>query len=119
MFQALCNRRNVRLKYERYANALTAAAVYNVHRGSTEDPLVRPFDFVMDDEQSTRREQRIKFTTYVQKAIGHLPPSTPMSKIQETRSKVIRDLEASGCPEPEKFFNSIWPHLQPAGENSN
>ena len=51
MFSALCKRRNVKIKYERFANAQTAAAVYNVNRGKADDPIVQPFDFVRDDER--------------------------------------------------------------------
>ncbi|MGA9135549.1 MAG: hypothetical protein WB384_26360, partial [Candidatus Sulfotelmatobacter sp.] len=43
MFQALCKRRNIRIKYERYANAQTAAAVYNTARTKADDPMVHPF----------------------------------------------------------------------------
>jgi len=115
MFQALCKRRNTRLKYERFANAQVAAAVYNMagRMRSDDAPEVTAFDFVMDEEESAKRENDIKFRRYVQKAIGQLPISASLEKLREKRLKVIEDLRASGCGEPEAFFDSIWPHLKP------
>ena len=57
MFQALCNRRNVRIKYERFANAQTAAAVYNVNRVKADDPIISAMDFVRDEESSRKKER--------------------------------------------------------------
>ena len=113
MFQALCRRRNVAIKYDRFAHALTASAVYNTSRTKVEDPIVRPFDFVMDDDEATKRAERKKFKQFVQKAIGQLPFNTPLEKLQEKRLRVIADLQASKCANAEELFDSIWPHLKP------
>lgn len=111
-FQALARRRAAGIKHLRYANALTASAVYNVNRSKADDPLIRPFDFVMDDEQAERREQKRRFTAYVHKALGHLPSGTTMEKTLSVRLKVIEDLRASGCADPEAFVNGIYPSLK-------
>lgn len=116
MFWALCKRRNIRLKYERYAHAMTTAAVYNTLRSKADDPVVRPFDFVMDDEQTASREQRKKFWRYAQQAIAKLPMNTPRETLLEKRRLAIADLRASGCKEPETFFDEVWPHLKPREE---
>ena len=118
MFQALCKRRNVRIKYERYANAQTAAAVYNVNRHSADDPMVRPFDFIMDDEQASQRVSKIRFKKFIQKTIGQMPFGTPREKLLEVRSKAIGDLRASGCEDPEALFNEMWPSLKPKESES-
>ncbi len=113
MFQALCRRRNIRIKYERYANALTASAVYNTNRGKQDDPVVRPFDFIMDDDQAAERERAIRFRKHVQKTIGSLPFNTSRATFLEKRRKVIEDLRVSGCSSPEQLFDQVWPHLKP------
>lgn len=116
MFQALAARRNVRLRYERFAGAQAAAAIYNVHRASASDPLVAAFDFVADDEECERREREIKFRGYVMRALGHLPIGTPLEKVLEVRRKAIADLTASGCERAEAFVDAIFPHLAKKGE---
>jgi len=113
MFLALGKRRVIGQRYERYAHALTASAVYNTSRTKQDDPMVEPFDFVMTDEQSDAKARKARFTVFVKKAIGSMPMSTSMEKLLEVRSKVIKDLGVAGCEEPEKFFDSIWPHLKP------
>lgn len=113
MFYALGKRRNIRLTYERYANAQTTAAVYNTARTKEDQPMLEAFDFVMTDEQAKAKERRIALYQFVQKSIGRLPMNTPMEKLHEVRLKVIKDLEAAGCEKPQEYFDSIWPHLKP------
>ena len=115
MFQALCNRRNVRLKYERFANAQTAAAVYNVNRGSADDPTVTAFDFVRDEESAKKKEELTKAKRFVQKCMN-VPPETSLEKIQDIRRKAIADLKAAGYENAEDIFNSMWPTLKPKDE---
>lgn len=119
MFQALCKRRNVRIKYDRFANAMTAAAIYNVNRSSENDPMVRAFDFVMTDEQAKQREQRISFTRFIKKTIGGLPLHITPEGLRKKRLNVIADLRASGCTNPEEMFDEIWPHLKPVIQEGN
>lgn len=113
MFQALCKRRNVRIKYERFANAQTAAAVYNVHRRKVEDQVVEAMDFVRDDEQARERDELRKARTFAQRAIGMLKMGTPLEKIMEVRRKAIADLAASGRKDAEEIMNEMWPTLKP------
>lgn len=112
MFQALAKRRNVRLRYERFAGAQAAAAVYNVNRGKASDPTVSAYDFVMDEEESARRERGATFRRYALKAIGQLPVNTPREKVLEVRRRAIADLERAGCADAEAFVDSIFPHLK-------
>ncbi len=56
MFQALCKRRNIRIRYERYAHAMTASAVYNVNRANRDDRLLMPMDFVRVETPEDRRK---------------------------------------------------------------
>jgi len=111
MFQALCKRRNVHIRYERFANALTASAVYNVNRSSVEDQVVEAFDFVRDETQALQREELRKAKKFASRAIGMLPPTTPREKILEIRLKAIADLKASGRADAEKIMNDVWPTL--------
>ena len=112
MFLALWKRRNVAIKYERYANAQTAAAVYNVNRGSEDAPILHPMDWVRDDEAARKKEKRDKFKAYARKVIGGLPMTTPMEKVVEVRAKAIKDLEAAGCKDAVTVMDSVWPHLK-------
>jgi len=60
MFQALCIRRNVRIRYERFANALTAASIYNVNRATEDTPIVSAFDFIREADPDREHTQEIK-----------------------------------------------------------
>jgi hypothetical protein len=112
-FQALCKRRNIRIKYERFANAQTAAAVYNSRRQKVEDPMIEAMDFVRNEKQAGERESLRKARTYAQRTIGSLPMGTPMEKVLEVRRKAIADLKASGRKDAEEIMNEMWPTLKP------
>jgi len=112
-FKELCKRRNLRIKYERFANAQTAAAVYNVNRHSEDTPIVEAFDFVRDEASAIKREERRKAKKFAQKALGNLPPMMSLEKIMEIRGKAIADLKASGRDDAEEIMNEVWPHLKP------
>ena len=109
MFQALCKRRNVGIRYERYANALTASAVYNSVRSSEDSPLICAFDFIRNEKDSAKLEKLRE---------GKLPMTTPRSKFLDVRRKAIIDLAASGYETPEALFDSVWPSLKPTEEES-
>jgi hypothetical protein len=111
MFQALCKRRNVGIKYDRFANAQTAAAVYNVNRSSAEDPIVQPFDFIRDEEAAKKKERLDAAKRHCRKVLN-VPPSTTREKILDIRSKAIKDLETAGYPDAESIFDSCWPYLK-------
>ena len=117
-FKELAKRRNVRIRYERYANALTASAVYNVHRTGEDAPVVTAFDFVRDEEASAKLEKVREGKRYIKKVIGGLPMTTPRSRFIEVRRKAIADLQASGYNDPEALFDEVWPHLKPTAEES-
>jgi hypothetical protein len=84
MFLELCKRRNVRIKYDRYASAMTAAAVYNVNRGDKDDPTVSAFDFVRSAESAEKKERRSKAKQFVKVALT-LPFGTSREKYLEIR----------------------------------
>jgi hypothetical protein len=112
-FYELSKRRNVRIKYERYAAAQAAAAVYNVNRQRTEDPIVTAMDFVRTEEQSEKRERLLKAKRYVTRALGTLPMNTAFTRYLEVRSNVIKDLKADGYENAEQIVNDLFPSLGP------
>ena len=118
MFQALCKRRNVGIRYERYANALTASAVYNSARSSEDSPLICAFDFIRNEKDSAKLEKLREGKKFCKKVIGQLPMTTPRSKFLDVRRKAIIDLAASGYETPEALFDSVWPSLKPTEEES-
>jgi hypothetical protein len=109
MFQALCMRRNVSIRYDRYANALTASAVYNSVRSSEDAPVVSAFDFIRDERSARKIEQRRQAKQFIKQVIGGLPMTTTREKFLEVRSKVINDLTASGHKDAEQLMNECWP----------
>lgn len=111
-FSALCKRRNTRIRYERYANALTASAVYNCNRPNSDDPMVTAFDFVRDEKDAEKREKRNTAKKFVQQALA-LPLGTAREKFLEIRLKVINDLKASGYEDAEEIVNECFPSLKP------
>jgi hypothetical protein len=110
MFQALCIRRNIRIKYDRFANAQTAAAVYNVNRGSEDAPIVTAFDFVRDVNPEREQEKRIKHL--IRTVIGQLPTGTPREKMLDIRTRTIASLLRQGREDAEELFDSCWPSLK-------
>ncbi len=113
MFQALCKRRNVRIKYNRYANAQTAAAVYNVNRSSEDAPIVTPMDFVRDDKDQRERNRIRELQRVIKQNIGGLPSGLSREKILEIRAKQIENLKALGHADAEEIFDDCWPSLKP------
>jgi hypothetical protein len=109
-FNALCKRRNIRIRYERYANALTAAAVYNCNRSDADSPVVTAFDFVRDDHDVEKREKLLKAKRFMKQSLA-LPLGTPREKFLEIRLKVIDDLKASGYANAEQIVNESFPSL--------
>jgi hypothetical protein len=110
MFQALCKRRNVRIKYERLANALTASVVANVNRSKADDPIIQPFDFIRDGE-SAQKKERLDAAKRHCKKVMNVPSGTSREKIMEIRGRAIKDLEAAGYENAENIMDSCWPHL--------
>lgn len=97
---------------------MTAAAVYNVNRGSSDDLVVTAFDFIRPEEDAIKLEQVREAKRYCKKVIGGLPMTTPRSKFLEVRVRAISDLKASGHADPEALFDEVWPHLKPTAEES-
>jgi hypothetical protein len=118
MFKALCRRRNVGIRYNRYAAAMTASAVYNVNRGSPDAPILTAFDFIRPEEDAIRLQKIRETEQYIKTVIGHLPMTTPREKYLDVRRKVIIDLAASGNADAEELFDRVWPHLKPTPEES-
>jgi hypothetical protein len=114
MFYALCKRRNIHFKYNRLAHALTASAIYNVNRASSDAPLVQPFDFIR--EYDPKQEQTNEIKKVIKEVVGSLPAGTPLTKYVEIRSKTIQSLQQQGRKDAEQLFNECWPHLKPVQE---
>jgi len=112
MLQALCRQRNIRIKYERYAHALTTSAVYNVNRGK-DGPVIRPFDFVASEEQADKRDTKLNALRLITEQIAAIPMKQPRSKFLQVRRRVIDTLLANGIGNAEQMFDEKWPSLKP------
>lgn len=117
-FKELAKRRNIGIRYDRYANALTASAVYNTNRSSEESPILTAFDFIRDEEQAAKLEKLREAKRFIKTAIGQMPMTTPRAKFLEIRRKSIADLTASGYSNAVDIFDSVWPSLKPTTEES-
>jgi hypothetical protein len=113
MLRALCKRRAIRIKYERFANAQVAAAIWNVHRTSEDQPTVTAFDWVRDAEESSKREQLLNYKRIINDAVRQTPVTAPRSKFLEVRRTVIAKLTEQGCENAEQMFDEKWPSLKP------
>jgi hypothetical protein len=116
MFAALCKRRNIRLKHDRFANALTASAVYNVHRAGSDVPMVSAYDFVRDAKQSEAHEQTQLLKRQIQEAVTRMPANTTRDKFMRLRENIIAELVKLGRADAEELWAEIWPSLVPEGE---
>jgi hypothetical protein len=113
MFRALCNRRNIRLKHERFANAQTAAAVYNVGRTSAEMPMLTGFDFVRDEEASKKRSEVLAIKASIKQSVGRMPVDTPRAAFLTMRTRMIDFLTAQGRTDAKELWAECWPELVP------
>lgn len=116
MFGALCNRRNIRLKHERFANAQTAAAVYNVNRVSNQTPLMTAYDFVRDEAASKARAEMLAIKAGIKQAVGCAKWDTPREKFLAMRLRIIKQLEAQGRIDAKELWAECWPDLVPTEE---
>lgn len=115
-FRELAKRRNVAIRYERYANAMTASAVYNVHRGSEDSPVVSAFDFIRDEESARKLERLREAKRHYKTVIGQMPMTTPRAKFLDVRRRAIADVRAIGFNNAEAIFDEVWPSLKPTAE---
>jgi hypothetical protein len=109
MFTALCKRRNIRFKYERYANALTASAVYNCNRASADAPILTAFDFVKEDNPEREHTEEIK--RLIKQVVVFMPPSTTREKFLEVKDRTIASLTAQGRADAAELWHECWPTL--------
>jgi hypothetical protein len=112
MFRALCKRRHVGIRYERYAHAITASVVANVHRTRDEDLIISPFDFVRDEESNQKLERKRKAKAFVNKIIKGLPITATRETLLDKRARAIADLQADGYVDAESIFDELFPHLK-------
>ena len=117
MFAALCKRRNVAIKYDRFANALTAAAVYNVNRSTDDSPIITAFDFIRDADSAHQREELERIKSAIRQSIGIHPAGTPREKFLEIRQRTIDLLKSQGRQDAEALFDECWPSLKPNKES--
>jgi len=113
MFNALCERRNIRFKHDRYAAGMVAASVYNCARASKDAPLITAFDFVRSAEDAEARAEIDKIKALIKKVVGAMPSDTPMAKLQDVRNRTIASLKAQGRQDAEQLFSECWPSLTP------
>jgi len=113
MFLALCKRRNVRIRYERYAHGQTAAAVYNTNRSSDDQPVIQAMDFARTQEQVEAKERKLAVLQFITNSIRGVPKDAPRRKFLEVRRNVIKKLADQGCVNAEQLFDEKWPSLKP------
>lgn len=116
MFIELSKRRNVRIKHLRYANSITAAAMYNTHRGDSDTPVIHAFDFVREEKDANRLAKLGEAKRFVRQSIGQLPMDTPRAKYLSIRLKTIADLAKNGYLNADEIFDEVWPSLKPTAE---
>lgn len=109
MFHALCQRKRIRYKYERLAHAITASAVYNVHR-TQDSPIIAPIDFVT--EQTPEQAELAEIKKVIKTAIFAAPSGTSREMLLKTKKNVIASLNARGRTDSEKIFDECWPSLK-------
>ena len=102
---------------DRYANALTASAVYNVNRASVDTPVLEPIDFVR--EPDPYREQTNEIKQAIRHGLGQLlakpckgQKPVSLEQLQEVRTRFINNLKAQGRDDAEALFDECMPSLK-------
>ena len=114
MFKALCTRRNIRFKYDRYLHAGTQAAIYNVNRASSDSPVLSAWDFIREPDPEREQTQAIKAT--IRQTVGQMPSNVTRDKLLEVRARVIASLTAQGRTDAEELWCECWPTITPDKE---
>ncbi len=113
MFYALCARRNIHFKYDRFAAGMVCSAVYNVNRASSDSPMLTAFDFVREPKDAAAKAETDKIKAVIKQVIGQLPSDTPKDRLHGIRSRTIASLKSQGREDAEQLFDSCWPSLKP------
>jgi hypothetical protein len=119
MLYELGRRRNIRIRLDRYANAQTAAAVYNTLRKKDEDPVATGMDFVRTPEQQAKRDRMLEAKGFIRSAIMGVPRMAPRGAYLKARKNVIGKLLSAGHADAERLFDEMCPHLRPTEEEKN
>jgi len=113
MFNALCKRRNIHFKYDRFAAGMICSAVYNVNRAGADTPMLSAFDFIREEKDTAAKEETRKIKALIKQVVGQLPSDTPKDKLNVIRSRTIASLKSQGRQDAEELFDSCWPTLKP------
>jgi hypothetical protein len=109
MFMALMKRQNVKFRHDCYLAGITASIIANVNRGSKDDKLWSPFDFVPNRELEKKRD-RLKREIFTVFGAMMEFNSTPEA-MDSAREKIIERLSKEH-EDVEELFAEVFPHWE-------
>lgn len=113
-FEALEERRAIRLRYERFNSALVVSTLYNINRASADADPLDPFDLVpgieRDIEQEEKDKRRREIKREVTAAFLEMKGNT-QDEVQAAKKAIIANLTKNGVEDPESLIEEIFPEL--------
>lgn len=114
-FEALEERRTIRIRHERFNAALIASGLYNVNRHGDAEPL-SPFDFLpgyeADEQVKEAERERKAIIRGIRQTLGRLPKgeNTP-ERVAELVVKMKERLRANGHDDADAIMTEAFPNL--------
>lgn len=100
--EALEERRNIRLRYERFNAALVASAMTGAN----------PFDYLPGFEPTPEELKRKEIKRGIAAVFMRLPAEVTPERVQELKARTIARLTEQGVEDPKGLFAEVFPDLK-------
>jgi hypothetical protein len=112
-YEALEERRKIRIRYDRFNTALVASVLINSHRGNR-DPI-SPYDFLAGYEADPEDIERQKTRDSIKEGIAARLKKMMGSTAGEVKAEclaIIARLAANGVEDPEGLLREVYPDYE-------
>jgi hypothetical protein len=117
-FEALENRREIRIRHARFNAALTTSVIFNANRPADSRP-VSPFDFLAGFEDNEGEKEREEKRRSIKRSVAlafiemrNLDGSRLNSdQVQDEKRKMIERMKENGVEDPEEIIREVYPDL--------
>ena len=111
--EALEERREFKIRHQRFNAGLIASAIFNANRVSTDSPALSAFDFIAGFQLDPEEEERDKLRRSIKHSIAltmiDLSRNKTPDEVKELKAKVLANLRKSGVEDAEELFNEVFP----------
>lgn len=113
-FEALEERRAIRIRHRRHDAAFIVSTLLNLNRGTTDSDWISPYDFLpgfeRDPEEVEAEERRKNAIRSVRFTFLSLKNAS-QERVLEVREKLLSSLRGQGFSDPEAMMTEAFPNL--------